>query len=113
MPHTSCHFEVRAGNSLGQQLGVARWHQAVFFSREHYGWAANLGDVCAAQVVEYLDEGAGPEVSYRVLMDDNGELYWLATDDGKPLRYDTDPLSTPEQRFKAQFWKILPILEQL
>ena len=67
----------------------------------------------AAQVVEYLDEGVGPEVSYRVLMDGNGELYWVASDDGKPLRYDTDPLSTPEQRFKAQFWKIMPILEQL
>ena len=61
----------------------------------------------------YLDEGVGPEVSYRVLMDGNGELYWVASDDGKPLRYDTDPLSTPEQRFKAQFWKIMPILEQL
>lgn len=67
----------------------------------------------AAQVVEYLDEGADPEVSYRVLMDDNGELYWVASDDGNPLRYDTDPLSTPEQRFKAQFWTIMPILEQL
>ena len=67
----------------------------------------------AAQVIEYLDEGAGPEVSYRVLMDNNGKLYWSASDDGNPLRYDTEPLSTPEQRFKAQFWKILPILEQL
>ncbi len=48
-----------------------------------------------------------------MLLDGNGELYWVASDDGKPLRYDTDPLSTPEQRFKAQFWKIMPILEQL
>jgi len=67
----------------------------------------------AAQVVEYLDEGAGPEISYRVLLDDDGELYWIAADDGAPLRYDTDPLSTRGQRFKAGIWRILPILDQL
>jgi len=69
--------------------------------------------VLAAQVIEYLDEGAGPEVSYRVQLDENGELVWTASDDGKPLRYDTEPLSTPEQRSKASFWRLLPILEQL
>lgn len=69
--------------------------------------------VLAAQVVEYLDEGAGPEVSYRVLLDEHDELYWVAADDGKPLRWDTDPLTTRWQRFKAGFWSILPIIEQL
>jgi hypothetical protein len=67
----------------------------------------------AAQVVEYLDEGAGPEASYRVLLDGNGKLYWVASDEGKPLRYDTDPLSTPGRRLGARFWSVLPILEPL
>ncbi|HSE89002.1 MAG TPA: phospholipase D family protein [Candidatus Binatia bacterium] len=69
--------------------------------------------VLAAQVVDYLDDAAGPEVSYRVLLDEDGELYWVASEDGKPLRYDTDPLSTPGQRFQASLWSIFPILEQL
>jgi putative cardiolipin synthase len=69
--------------------------------------------VLAAQVVEYLDEGASPEVSYRVLLDKDNDLYWVASDDGKPLRYDTDPLSTPGQRFKASLYSIMPIIGQL
>jgi putative cardiolipin synthase len=69
--------------------------------------------VLAAQVVEYLDEGAGPEVSYRVLLDKDDDLYWVAADDGKPLRYDTDPLSTAWQRFKASLYSIMPIIGQL
>jgi len=69
--------------------------------------------VLAAQVIDYLNEGASPEVSYRVQLDKNGELYWTASDDGKPLRYDVDPLTTPEQRAKARFWSVLPIIEQL
>ena len=69
--------------------------------------------VLAAQVVEYLNEGADPEVSYRVLLDNDDDLYWVAADDGKPLRYDTDPLSTRWQRFKAGLWSMLPIIEQL
>jgi putative cardiolipin synthase len=69
--------------------------------------------VLAAQVVEYLDEGAGPEVSYRVLLDKDDDLYWVASDDSKPLRYDTDPLSTPGQRFKATLYSIMPIIGQL
>ena len=69
--------------------------------------------VLAAQVIEYLDQGAGPEVSYRVLLDEEDELYWIASDDGKPLRRDTEPLSSRRQRLKACFWSLLPIIEQL
>jgi putative cardiolipin synthase len=69
--------------------------------------------VLAAQVVEYLDEGASPEVSYRVLLDDDDELYWVAADDGKPLHWDTEPLTRRWLRVKARFWSILPILKQL
>ena len=48
-----------------------------------------------------------------MLLDEHDELYWVAADDGKPLRWDTDPLTTRWQRFKAGFWSILPIIEQL
>ena len=67
----------------------------------------------AAQVIEYLDEGAGPEVSYRVLLDKDDTLYWIAADDGKPLRYTTDPLTGRWQRVKARVWSIMPIMAQL
>ena len=67
----------------------------------------------AAQVIEYLDEGADPEVSYRVLLDNDGKLYWVASDEGKPLRYDTDPGSTPWQRFLARLIRMLPVASQL
>jgi phosphatidylserine/phosphatidylglycerophosphate/cardiolipin synthase-like enzyme len=30
----------------------------------------------ARQVIEYMDEGVRPENSYRVLLDDEGDLYW-------------------------------------
>ena len=67
----------------------------------------------AAQVVEYLDEGASSEVSYQVLLDRDDDLHWVAADDGKPLHWGKDPLTTRWQRFKAGFWRILPIMEQL
>ncbi len=69
--------------------------------------------VLAAQVVEYLDEGAGSELSYRVLLDKDDKLYWVAADDGKPLHWNTDPLTTRWQRFKTRVLSILPIIEQL
>jgi len=67
----------------------------------------------AVQVVEYLDTGASPDQSYRVLLDEDGDLYWEASDNGKVLRYDTEPLATPDQMSSAAFWRIMPILEQI
>ena len=67
----------------------------------------------AAQVVEYMDEGVRPENSYRVLLDENGKLYWLTQSDGKEQRYDKDPHSTGMQRFIAGFIRLLPVEGQL
>ena len=55
----------------------------------------------AAQVVEYMNEGADPDVSYRVQLDQDGKLSWIAEDEGTPLRHETDPLTTRWQRFLA------------
>jgi hypothetical protein len=36
-----------------------------------------------------------------VLLDEDDELYRVVSDEGKALRWDTDPLSTLWQHFKA------------
>jgi cardiolipin synthase C len=67
----------------------------------------------AAQVVEYMNEGADPDISYRVQLDQDGKLFWIADDEGTPLRYDTDPMTTLWQRFLAGVIRMLPIASQL
>ena len=69
--------------------------------------------VLAAQVIEYMNEGADPDESYRVRLDRDGQLYWVAEDEGKPLRYDRDPGATIWQRFMARLIRLLPIERQL
>jgi cardiolipin synthase C len=66
----------------------------------------------AAQVVEYMNEGADPDISFRVLLDQDGNLYWIADDEGTPLRYNTDPLTTLWQRFLAGVIRMLPVASQ-
>ena len=41
------------------------------------------------------------------------KLYWVADDEGTPLRYDKDPLATFLQRFTAGFIRLLPVDTQL
>ena len=67
----------------------------------------------AAQVIDYMDEGVRPENSYRVLLDENGKLYWLTESGGREQRYDKDPHSTGMQRFVAGFIRMLPVEGQL
>jgi putative cardiolipin synthase len=67
----------------------------------------------AAQVVAWMDEGVRPENSYRVLLDEDGKLTWVAQDDGKEVVYHNDPESTAWQRFVANFIRILPVEGQL
>jgi putative cardiolipin synthase len=69
--------------------------------------------VLAAQVLEYLDTGVDPDTSFRVQRDSDGRLFWTAENDGKPLRYETDPMSTFGQRFQAGIIRLLPIDSQL
>ena len=67
----------------------------------------------AAQVIEFMNEGVDPDVSFRVQLDTAGKLYWVADDEGTPLRYDKDPLTTFRQRFSAGFIRLLPVDTQL
>jgi hypothetical protein len=64
-------------------------------------------------VIDYMNEGVDPEVSFRVQLDNDGELFWTASDEGKPLRYDTEPVTTFMQRFKAGLIRMLPVESQL
>ena len=67
----------------------------------------------AAQVIAYMDEGVLPENAYRVLLDADGDLYWVTETDGKTERYDHDPNSTAWQRAKVRFIRMLPVMNQL
>jgi putative cardiolipin synthase len=67
----------------------------------------------AAQVIEYMDEGVRPDNSYRVLLDEDGDLYWVTESEGQEQRYDKDPRSTGMQRFVSGLIRILPVDGQL
>lgn len=67
----------------------------------------------AAQLIAYMEEGVRPENSYQVLLDADGDLYWVTETDGKPKRYDHDPYSTAGQRAAVRLLRMLPIANQL
>jgi putative cardiolipin synthase len=66
-----------------------------------------------ARLLEYMDEGVEQRNSYRLMLDDDGDLLWVTKDDGVEVRYHKDPLSTFGQRFSAGFIRILPVEGQL
>ena len=67
----------------------------------------------SAQLLEYMQEGILPINSYRLQLDDDGDLVWITEEDGVEVRYYKDPKSTFGQRFKSRFIGILPIESQL
>ena len=67
----------------------------------------------AQQVTEFMDEGVQPENSYRVLLDEGGDLYWVTEVDGNEVRYYKEPETTFGQRFMSGFIMILPVEHQL
>jgi putative cardiolipin synthase len=67
----------------------------------------------AAQVIAYMDEGVLAQNSYRVLLDADGDLYWVTETDGKAERYDHDPDTTVWQRAAVRIIGILPVTDQL
>ncbi|WP_415408037.1 phospholipase D-like domain-containing protein [Sulfurovum sp. CS9] len=67
----------------------------------------------AKKVLAYMNEGAKPENSYRVVLDKNGDLNWLEVTDGKQKVYHTDPHTSGWDKFKADFIQAMPIEDQL
>lgn len=67
----------------------------------------------ASQLLEYMEEGVAPQNSYRLSLDENGDLLWTTRDEGGEVRYDKDPLSTFGQRLMSGMISILPVESQL
>ena len=67
----------------------------------------------AQQVIAFLDGGVTPENSYRVTLDEKGDLVWITEIEGKELRYTKDPESSFWQRFMSGFIQMLPVQGQL
>lgn len=67
----------------------------------------------AKQLRSYMDEGIQPDNSYRLQLDEHGNLVWITQIDGEEVRYNKDPLSTLGQRIMSGFIVILPVESQL
>ncbi len=67
----------------------------------------------AAQVIDYLGEGVAARNSYRVRLDEDGQLVWETEADDQIRRYHQDSQSTFWQRAAVGFIQILPIEHQL
>ena len=67
----------------------------------------------AQEVIAFLEEGVTPENSYRVTLDEKGDLVWITEIEGKEVRYTKDPGSSFWQRFMSGFIQMLPVHDQL
>jgi len=67
----------------------------------------------AGQVAAFMDEGVRPENSYRVSLDEEGDLVSVTEIDGEEVRYDDEPETSFGQRFMSDFITILPIDDHL
>jgi cardiolipin synthase C len=67
----------------------------------------------AGQLIAWMDEGMLPENSYRVLLDDDGDLVWVTEIDGREVRYDEEPGSSFGKRFMTDLIMMLPVQDQL
>jgi putative cardiolipin synthase len=70
-------------------------------------------EVLARQVAAFMDDGIAPDNAFRVQLGADGRLVWSAEEDGKPIRYDVEPMSTTGQRMQAGFIRLLPVEKQL
>jgi putative cardiolipin synthase len=61
---------------------------------------------------EYL-RLAGPALSYRVQLDDDGDLRWIDATTSPPRLLDHEPDTDAGQRLQARFFQALPIESQL
>jgi putative cardiolipin synthase len=67
----------------------------------------------ARQVAAFMDEGIHPKNSYRVSLDEEGDLVWVTEIDGEEVRYDNEPETSFGRRFMSDFITILPIDDHL
>ncbi len=67
----------------------------------------------AAELKAFMDQGAAPANSWQVVIDEQGRLAWLATEDGVSLRESKEPSTGWFKRFSADIIKLLPVESQL
>lgn len=67
----------------------------------------------AAQVVAFMDEGVTPENSFRVELDDDGDLVWTTREDGVEIHFRKDPYSSFWDRMLSGLIALMPIEHQL
>jgi putative cardiolipin synthase len=67
----------------------------------------------AEKVLEIMELDLDPTNSYRVTLDEKGNLVWTAEDDGNPVTWDKEPETTAWQRFKSRFLRWIPMEKEL
>lgn len=67
----------------------------------------------ARQLTAFMNEGVTPGNSYRLELDENGNIVWKTETDGEIARFTRDPKSSAGQRALTGFIGILPIEGQL
>ena len=67
----------------------------------------------AEQLAAFMDEGVSTENSYRVLLDENGDLVWVTEIDGIGVGTGNEPGASLGNSFMTGLIQILPIEGQL
>ena len=72
----------------------------------------------AEQIITYMDVGTDPDNSYRLVLekedeDDSGDIVWITEDNGKEVRYDSDPHAGFWRPISAWFISLFPIEEHI
>lgn len=67
----------------------------------------------AQQLKAFMDDGVTMQDSYRVTLDEEGQLLWTTEENGEPVYYHKDPKSSWWQRFQSGFIELLPVEDQL
>ncbi len=67
----------------------------------------------ARELLKFMEVGIDPRNSYRVRLDDEGNIDWATEKNGKKVFYHSEPEVNGWKRFKSGFIEILPVELQL
>lgn len=69
--------------------------------------------VLAHRLRTFMEEGELPQNSYRLELDETGQIVWVTEEDGKAVTYTSDPGASFGQHFLTGVISILPVEGQL